>query len=163
MLKVEGNIRKSYSVHKEMAKEPLALKSYIDIANGFMKFIMQEVAEGNEITLPANMGTICVVGRKPPIRTTENGMKLLPIDWIATKILRDKDPIAKEERRVVYHLNEHTGGVVYKVHWSKKNMAVTNKNLYSLVIARKSGRAIWQLIMGGKEYFRKTLYHGKSN
>jgi hypothetical protein len=163
MLKVEGNIRKSYSIYKETVETPLTLKAYIDIANGFMKFIMQEVAEGNEVTLPANMGTLCVVGRKPPIRLTENGMRLLPPNWAATKILREKDPVAKAERKVVYHLNEHTGGVIYKVHWSKKNMAVTNKNLYSLVIARASGRAIWQLILEGKEYFRKTLYHGKSN
>lgn len=164
MLKVEGNIRKSFKTYRRTKGNNLKLNEYITLANGFMEHIMEDVGKGNELTLPSNMGTLCVVGRKVPIQAiTENGMRLLPPDWVATKKLRDSDPVSKAERKVVYHLNEETNGTIYKVHWSKKNMILTNKTLYSLKIARDPARAISDLIKGGKEYFRKIQQHGKSD
>ena len=62
-------------------------------------------------------------------------------------------------RKVIYHLNEDSSGIIYKVHWSKRNILIENKRLYSLRIARTPKRVISQAIKAGKEYIIKKSNH----
>lgn len=154
MVKTERNTRQSHKFYKEKVENPVDVKTYIEIANGYMQFLMKKVIEGEEVSLPGRMGTLSIIGKKRKPRYNDKGQMLLPPDWGKTKKLRDSNPQAKAERRIVYHTNPETGGVVYKVHWSKMKVALENKTLFSLRITRDNKRAIHKAItQDKKEYY----------
>lgn len=161
MIKTDSNIRKSYKLYKQSYTKQnmhLALdsKTYIDIANNYNKFLFEKVLAGEEITLPAKMGTLYIIGSKQKIKFDENGVPLLPPDWAKTIEYWKKHPEAKENKKVIYCTNEHTNGVRYKILWSKKRIMVENKTLYSLRLTRTNKRFINASIKKGKEYLIKT-------
>jgi len=162
MIKTERTIRTSYPFYKENTDKPKDSKTYLLIANGYMQFIMEQVTEGHEVVLPAKFGSLEILGRRGTIKINpETGLRMLPPDWVRTKALWQKDEQAKAERKVIYHLNEESSGVIYRVHWSKRNILIENKRLYSLRIARTPKRVISQAIKAGKEYLiKKSNYNG---
>lgn len=155
MIKTEKNIRDSYRLYKKTTDNPVDIKLYIELANNYNRFIMDKVQEGYEIVLPMRMGTLSIIGTNQEIKYDEDGNPKLPTDWQATIKLWNKNPVAKEDKRKVYHTNDHTNGVRYKYFWSKKRITVTNKNLYSLRVTREHKRAIPQMVDAGKEYYVK--------
>ncbi len=153
MIKTERTIRTSYPFYRKNIDNKKDSKTYISIANGYMQFIMEQVTEGHEVVLPAKLGSLEIIGRRGTVKVNpDTGLRSLPPDWVRTKALWKINPEAKAERKIVYHLNEESSGLIYKVHWSKRNILVENKRLYSLRIARTPKRAISKAIKSGKEY-----------
>lgn len=152
-----NNLRSSYRKYLESSTENVVdIKLYLSIAAEYNKFLIRKALEGNEVTLPARLGTIQIIGRKPKITIKEDGsISGLAPDWVKTKQLRDSDPIAKEQRKVVYHLNNETDGYRYSWKWSKFNVLVENKSLYSLIMTRNNKRAVHKNISEGKQYKTK--------
>lgn len=147
MTKTDKNIRDSFKGSPD-------IKRNIEIANNFNKFLMEKVFEGFEVVLPARLGVLSVVGTKQEIKFDSEGNPMLPPDWVKTKALWEKSPEAKEQKKLVYHTNSHTGGVRYKIFWSKRRVLVTNKNLYSLRFTRTNKRRVHEEITKNKkEYF----------
>ena len=121
-----------------------------------MEFLMNKVIEGEEVTLPAKLGTLFIQGTKKKLAFNKDGVPLLPPNWGETKKLWDRNPEAKANRKVVYCLNEETSGVVYKVLWSKNRVPIENKLYYNFILTRANKRAIHKRIKEGKEYIIKT-------
>lgn len=156
MTRTDSNIRKSYKLYKSTTKNPVDIKTYIKIANDYNKFLMERVLDGEEVTLPSNMGTISIVGYKQKIKFDEQGLPILPPDWVETKKLWESNEKAKEEKKLVYQLNEHTNGVRYKIHWSKRRILIEHKTLYSLRMTRTNKRLVNEAINQGKEFLIKS-------
>lgn len=157
MKKTERNIKSSYKLYCEENENPVDERTYIRLCNEYNKFLVKHVTDGFEITLPERMGTLSIIGTKQVIKFYENGSPNLAIDWPATWQLRKSSAKAKEERKTVYHTNDHTDGVRYKYLWSKKRVLVTNKNFYSLRMTRANKRTVSRLVKKeGKEYFIKN-------
>ena len=156
MDKTQCNIRKSYKVYKSLSQRSVDIKTYIDIANNYNKFLIERVLDGEEVTLPSNMGTIAVIGSKQKIRFDENDKPILPPDWVKTKQLWDSNEQAKREKKLIYQLNEHSNGVRYKLHWSKRRVLIENKTIYSLRLTKPNKIAINKAINQGKEFFIKN-------
>ncbi len=145
----------SYSHYLTRENSPVSLKDYRLILGEFFKFIMKLVHDGNKVSLPNRLGHIYVRGRKIKPMFDENGnlKNGLAPDWVKTKALRESNEQARIERRVVYHLNEHTQGIRYKIKWSKAGSMVENINFYSLVFSRTNKRKVNELIVKErKEY-----------
>lgn len=155
MQKTDLNIRSSFKRYFEEVKSPIEEKEFIIIANGYMEFLIQKVLEGEEITMPARLGTLFIQGVKKKLKFNKDGIPLLPPNWAATKKLWDNNPDAKATKKIVYCLNEDTNGVVYKLHWSKNRVPIENKLYYSFILTRANKRAIHQQIVQGKEYLIK--------
>ena len=153
------NVRSSYKQYKETTtNEIVDSKTYIDYANEFNKFLAEKVIEGYEITLPARLGTLSIIGKKQKIKVDENGKIFgLAPDWVKTKELWDNNPKAKEEKKLLYHTNNHTDNTIYKFLWSKNRILITNKILYSLRITRDNKRKVYSLINNGKKYITKFI------
>jgi hypothetical protein len=99
------------------------------------------------------MGFLGVKGwRKIPRFDEDGNIVNLQRNQKATNELWEKDPEAKAQRKVIYHFNEHTNGYVYKVMWHKKNMIVTNKFKYRLLLSRKNKRTIPQILRNDGEF-----------
>jgi hypothetical protein len=126
---------------------------FISIIEGFMKFISAKIIDGEMVILPVNSGRIEVIGKKIKPRTLEDGTLIgVAPDWVGTKKLWDSNPEAKKNKTLVYHFNEHSNGIRYKIHWFKLKSGVMHKGLYSFYPTRSNSRAIWKAIMSNKEY-----------
>lgn len=148
------NIRSSYKNYREKSDSPVSEKEYCKIVNKFNKFIMANILSGEEIRIPAKMGTISVKGKKTKISYDEQGfVRGLSVDQKATMELWGRCQECKEKKQLVYHLNEHTGGVRYKYFWSKDRVLVTNKTFYNMIFTRTNKRLLSQLIQQGREYY----------
>jgi hypothetical protein len=150
------NLRESYKLYKNTSENPTDFKTYLELAALYLKFLIEKVLAGKEVTLPSRMGTLSIVGRKQNFRFDEQGKIIgLPPDWVKTKKLWDKNPEAKEKKILVYHTNDHTDNVRYKFVWTKKSVLVENKTLYSLKMTRTNKRAVHENIIDNVPY--KTL------
>ena len=143
MEKTNLNIRSSFKRYSKEAEKPVEIKDFVSIANNYMEFLMDKVIEGEEVTLPAKLGTLFIQGTKKKLAFNKDGVPLLPPNWGETKKLWDRNPEAKANRKVVYCLNEETSGVV-------------NKLYYNIILTRANKRAIHKRIKEGKEYIIKT-------
>jgi hypothetical protein len=147
------NIRDSYKLYKNSIENPVDIKTYIEIANGYNQHLMDKVLDGEKVTLPMRFGTLCIMGKKQKIRFDENGnVKGLAPDWVKTKQLWDKNSEAKERKQLVYHTNEHSSTIRYKFLWAKSRVLITNKTLYALRLTRTNKREVNKRVNEGKEY-----------
>jgi hypothetical protein len=156
MQKTNLNIRSSYKRYSKEMENPIELKTFIPIANGYMEFLMAKVISGEEVTLPAKLGTLFIQGVKKKLTFNKQGVPLLPPNWGETKKLWERNPDAKATKKIVYCLNEETNGVVYKLHWSKNRVPIENKLYYNFILTRENKRTIHKAIKQGKEYIIKT-------
>ena len=156
MEKTNLNIRSSFKRYSKEVKNPVEIDTFIPIANGYMDFLMKKVIAGEEVTLPAKLGTLFIQGVKKKLTFNKDGVPMLPPNWGETKKLWERSPDAKATKKIVYCLNEETNGVVYKLHWSKNRVPIENKLFYSFRLTRENKRNIYNQIKQGKEYIIKT-------
>lgn len=156
MQKTEVNSRSSLKLYKENTpvKDRLSDRDYLLIAEGYAEFMMEKVKDGEEVTIPAKLGSLRIRGRKKPLKFV-NGVPNLPPDWAKTKKLWAENPDAKATKKLIFCTNENTSGAVYKLLWSKNAVPLENKTLYSLRLIRRHKRAIHELVDNGKEYLIK--------
>ena len=147
------NLRDSYKLYKQSAVDPVDIKTYLLLAADYNKFLIDKVLTGKEVTLPSRMGTLSITGKKQEIKFDEDGKVTgLAPDWVKTKELWANNPQAKKEKKRIFHTNDHTDNVRYKFLWSKKNVLVENKTLYSLRLTRTNKRAVYSKILKGAQY-----------
>ena len=140
-------------------ENPVSKKEYLSLAYELMKHLSGLLLKGAFVSLPCRLGEVSVKGRKV-IAKVENGqIKGLAPDWKATKKLWATNEKARAERKLVYHFNEPTAGIRYRLFWSKKTALVENKTLYALQMTRTNKRAVSQRIQEGTEYFVEQPKH----
>tara|TARA_R110000796_G_scaffold252406_2_gene386630 strand:+ start:5369 stop:5839 length:471 start_codon:yes stop_codon:yes gene_type:complete len=156
MAKSYTNNRDSYKFYKTTTENPVDIQTYLDIAGDYSKFLMEKVLEGEEVVLPGRLGTLSVQGKKQKITFDEEGKVIgLAPNWPKTKELWKTSDTARANKKIVFHTNEDTSGIRYKYLWSKRNVLVKNKTLYSLQLTRTNKRNLSAKIKGGKEYLTK--------
>lgn len=155
------NIKDSYKLYKELDLNPIPLSLYLQITNGYMKFLMRRLFETGEIPIPERLGFIRIVGRKVRARVQNGVVKGLAPDWVKTKELWAINEQAKEEKKLVYHFNEETNGIRYRFSWGKTRVLVANKGYYQFIATRKNKRTLSDIIKNGKEYLIKYTHNGK--
>jgi len=152
------NIRDSYKLYKQKNSNAVDSKTYINLCNEFNKFLIEKTIEGDEVTLPCRLGYIEIFGRKQEIKFDENEkVKGLAPDWVKTKKFWDTNPNSRKKKQILYHTNESTGGIRYRLLWRKNGVFLLNKALYSLRLTRANKRTIFNRIKEGKEYIIKTI------
>ena len=150
------NTRDSYIVYKNMSVNSINISQYVQIINHFMKFLSSKLLSTGEIIIPERLGKLSIFGKKVKIRIENGEIKGLAPDWVKTKELWDSDPIAKQNKQLVYHFNEETNGIRYKFAWSKNRVLVSNKTLYNLRMTRSNKRELSKLVREGREYLIKN-------
>ena len=149
------NLRTSYKDYRNQIEQPVDIKIYISIVNGFMKFMMAKLFHKGEVMIPERLGSIDIIGHRPTITVEGGVIKGAAPDWAKTKKLWEEDEEAKNNKTLVYHFNEDTAGVRYRFRWSKNRVLVPNKTLYSIRMSRENKRALSALVKQGKEYLIK--------
>lgn len=153
MVRTDVNVRTSYRSYKKESENPVDLALYCKVVNLFMKFIINKVLIGYEVVLPYSMGSMLIKGTKIVNPKDENGKVNYSPNWKKTKELRDRDPVAKAQRKIVYCLNEHTGGVIYRLAWNKFTIPIVNKTIYYFRGTRENKRSVnYMIVEKGMEY-----------
>nr|DAH49752.1 MAG TPA: hypothetical protein [Caudoviricetes sp.] len=88
--------------------------------------------------MPCGLGYI-QVGKYQP---KNYNSKSLSIDYKLTR----------EYGKVIYHLNEHSNGYKYRLHWSKVPMTFAGRYKYQLCLVRANKRKLAQLIFNKHDY-----------
>lgn len=146
MIQENKSIKSSYTTYKNTTEEPISKKDYEAINKLYMLFLINKVSQGNEVTLPARLGTLRLKGVKERVKIVNGIISGLAPDWVATRELWKRDPEAKKQKKRVFHINTHSDGIRYRWHWSKLNVLVTNKTLYSLRMSRDNKRLVPKLV-----------------
>lgn len=108
-------------------------KTFRGIINDYFRYLRDELIEnGKEIKLPCRLGTLSIVKHKPK----EYSGRSLRIDYAESK----------KYNKVIYHLNDHTGGYKYRFYWNKHNMLTKNKTMYQLIMTRDNKRYLAQIL-----------------
>lgn len=147
------NIRQSFKFYKKNSESPVEIDTYLAIAIGFIKFMMQIVMSGDEVVLPARLGVFQVLGRKQKVRFEDGHIKGLSPNWARTKKLWADSEEARLKKQLVYNANEHSDSMRYKFFWSKKRSIVENKTLYTLIMTRHNKRELASRIKSGQEFY----------
>jgi hypothetical protein len=115
------------------------------------------IEEAEEFKMPANLGTVRIRKYKQQIRLKEDGTvdeQHHSPDWHACRKLWAREYPGKtitelkqiKGKPMVYHLNEHTEGYVFRLFWNKYSSAIINRQMYSIVLTFTNKRRIAALI-----------------
>lgn len=153
MRKTEVNIADGYSYYKKRFGRRINKNTFKRIIQEYCKHMMYHVVRGDYVAFPSKFGGLSVRGYKRSLE--EDGKINLFIDYKETKKLWEKHPEYKEQKKYIYHTNEHSDGYNYRFFWTKFNIMLENKFLYSLVLSRKNKRELAKHIKSGEiEYLR---------
>jgi len=166
-VKVDYGFDDIYKWYKEESKNPLDKKIARNIIIDFNNEVLKSVVfEGHDHSLGGRLGSI-------RIRKFDNNLKLnkkgeiankLKPDWPKTYELWNKKYPGKSPKELkeiknkplVYHLNEHTDGYVFKWYWDKITSNVKNQTAYSFepirTIKREAAKA-WKNIPGLRDIY----------
>jgi len=122
---------KDYTLNNDIYKVPKTI--FRSIITDYMCYLMDEIIyRAKEIRLPSGLGRV-FVNKKKPLSLTMHGLN---IDF----------KTSKDINKVVFHLNEHSDGYMYRFKWEKKDIIMHNKSYYELVHNRASKRKLASVI-----------------
>lgn len=141
-----------YKLYKEKYKGRdynIPFGKYSELLNQCNQRLSEMIIEdGFDFNIPFRLGRV-------RIRIKKMNFKYLKPDWKATKELWKEDKEAKENKQLVFHLNDHSDN--YRAEWfyDKRTANYKNKSVYEFIATRKNKRAINPTIRrnGIKKYY----------
>ena len=153
-LRGKGKARTDYGMHdiykfykkRYENKSEITASTYTSVIKAFCTAVLKEVIFHNmEFAMPARLGYLRIKKRKVKLVLDKDGKidkRQLRPDWGATNKLWALDEKAKEEKKIVYHMNEHSNGYNLSWLWDRLTCNVRNQFAYSLDIARWADREL---------------------
>lgn len=141
---MEHKIRKSKKAYtfSDMYRElPIEVpyELYKRVLDAMCTIITQHVLEASEgFKMPYGLGFIQIGKYKPK----KLDAKSLSVDYKASK----------EYDKKIYHLNEHSDGYKFRLHWSKLPQTFPDRYRYQLNLVRANKRKLAQLIFNKTDY-----------
>jgi hypothetical protein len=128
----------------------ISYKTYLALCMAFNDFLMQDMMYNtSDIYLPANLGSIGIRKYDCNPRINSSGtvvMSQTPVDYRATKAYWEKHPEAREQKKLIRYLNNHTNGYRHRFFWDKITHNFTNKFAYQFVPLRKYSRMLANIL-----------------
>jgi len=154
--RTEGKVTSNYSIrdmhkfYEQNVEHPVDLVTYSKLTEGFNEAICNLIIyNAFEFKMPHRLGTVRIRKRKIKINLREDGTiskGMLRPDWKATKELWNKDEEAKQNKKLVYHLNRHSNGFNHRWFWDKTANNIPNHTAYSLNMSRANDRELAKAI-----------------
>lgn len=154
---------KNYKKHTD---NPVDYKTYSNFIKDYNdKIINAMVYDSIEFKMPFKLGTLRVQKTKytPYLKDGKLKKNHMPIDWKSTlESWRKKYPDKTDEeiklipdKKLIYHLNEHTGGFTARFFWDKRLSNIKNQSCYRFSATRtvKENMAKYIKRIGFVEYF----------
>jgi len=149
----------AYRAYKKEVESPVELSLFIKLNNEFALFMTEKILNAKTVYLPHGIGVIKVIGKEviPKFDEESNRIENLSVNWGATRKLWKENEEAKEQKKFIYHFNEHSDGVRYRFLWSRANMKCKNSNFYTFKPAKRMKQTLAKHIREGREY---EVYEG---
>lgn len=147
-------LRDAYKLYRKEYQNTVLLTVYLQVITGYAKFMTEKLLDSEVVPLAERLGDIEISGSKLKPTIDEQGrIQGLSPNWKATNDLWATCEKCKEEKQLVYHFDEHTQGLRYKLRWSKKKVFVENKDFYSFRLSFHNKKAIAKSLKEGAEYY----------
>lgn len=133
--------KKAYTFRDMYRSMPIEVPydQYKRILDEMCKIILETIFEGSDgFKMPFGLGFIQVGKYKPKEFTP----KSLSVDYKASK----------EYDKRIYHLNEHSNGYKYRLHWSRLPQTFPDRYRYQLSLVRANKRLLAQYIFNKHDY-----------
>jgi len=131
-------LKNAYKDYDDFYK--VGYKKYRAICEDFNKRIIDKILlKAFEFKMPYRLGSLRI--RKKLMNYSKKNK--LKIDWQATN----------QQKKVMYHLNDHTNGFNYRWFWSKINAVIKNKSVYSFQATRTNKRRLAALLKNNEVDF----------
>jgi hypothetical protein len=139
--KVSCTLIDSYKIYEDFYK--VGYKKYREICEEFNKRIINKILlKATEFKMPYRLGTLRI--KKKKMNYSEKQRNKLKINWKATN----------KNKKVIYHLNDHTNGFNYRWYWLKREAIIKNKSIYSFQATRTNKRRLAALLNNNEvDYF----------
>lgn len=112
-------------------------KIYKRVLSDYFKEVMRSIIyDGIIFHMPLRLGYIRVTKRK----ITVDKLNRFGINWVETV----------KHKKVIYHLNQHSKGYVYRFKWDKENCYIPNLYFYKFVPSRSNKRTLAHVIKDNK-------------
>lgn len=127
-----------YYLKNRDSNKTISQPVFTKILNEFHEYKLNQAIYRNiEFDIPY-IGKLYINKVEPRIVLKDSNIIIkLPINHKKTKELWEKDPIAKEQKKLIYFLNEESDKYVMKWHW-EKNKRLLNKSAYKLKMLRRN-------------------------
>lgn len=140
----------SYKKHRKL-KPYVTREDFFKIVATFNREVIKLILYKNySFNIPFGLGSLKVVKKKKNgyILDDEGNVieKDLVIDRRRTWQLWKNNPKAREDKKYVYHLNEHTDGYVYRFFWDRKGVSVQNITSYKFNTIRANKRWLYSIL-----------------
>lgn len=116
-------------------------KKYKEILVDLNKSISDSIIKGEDFVLPFGFH-VRIKEKKMSYKKTT-----LKVDWKSTNELWLNDPQAKEDKVLLYYLNQHTNGFSYKWFWDKYRCSGKFKAAYSFIPSRENKKELGRNIL----------------
>jgi|688.fasta_scaffold282318_2 hypothetical protein len=149
-----------FKIFISKSNKKITQKQYGDIIRLSHQLISKGIVEDNFIFSPPYLKCKFRIKKyKQKIKLDPTGKIIksnLPVNWKATKEYWQKNPKAKENKVLIYHLNDHSDG--YRYRFSKAPLRHSIKNLayYNFKPCRNNDRALAKQILNP---YNKTEYY----
>lgn len=141
------------SLIEKGSKYDIKQKLFSSIIKDFNENLYQKeiVLNSHEFTIPCRLGTLRIKQFKRRYKIDENNKLIskLACNYKATKELWAKNPKAKEDKKLIFHENNHSDGYEFRCHWSKKKSNTPCKSFYQFIPCRTNKRFISECIKKG--------------
>lgn len=125
-------------MYKDMPKN-ISYFTFKTVLDTMCSVILEHVLMRSEgFKMPFGLGFI-QIGKYKPKRLDDTS---LSVDYKASK----------EYNKKIYHLNEHSDGYKYRMHWSKIPRTFPDRYKYQLNLVRANKRMLAQLIFNKQDY-----------
>lgn len=150
--------RKRFTKRDKNSDANVPYHIWLRICKSFNQQKMASIQRGHIFTMPFRLGKLGIVQFKRKIHFDDNGVLItrgfVP-DWPKTMALWDRiyPNTTAEERKLihnkqlVFHTNEHTDGVIFRMHWKKKYAIVKNISAYEILIPPHCRRDHYKYVM----------------
>lgn len=145
--------REMYNSYKENRKQKPNVKreEFFEIVAKFNREIIKNIIYNNlQFKMPYRLGVLSIIKiKRNQCEIDENGnlnKSGMVIDRPRTWALWKVNPKAREEKKYVYHLNEHTDGYLYKYSWEKKGANVPNIMSYKFNPIRANKKWLYDVL-----------------
>lgn len=121
-------------------KKPLSKFNYMLIVKTFVDVLFSLLTKGFKVNMPFRLGALGIVSKSHSVKGI--------VDWQRTKKLWREYPEEKENKTIIYNLNEHSDGKSYRVSWLNR-YGFANKEVYNLLLGKSFKARLASLIKEG--------------
>jgi hypothetical protein len=145
---------------------------FTKICKEFNGWVVHNITHDSGTFYIPNLGSLSIKKRLAKAYLLPDGKlitKHLPVDYKSTLELWQRDLDAKEQKKLIRHINKHSDGFKAKFYWEKLNINIRNSHAYVFKPTRIASRILAEVMLNPdietnyEQYEFRILHKRKHN